>query len=199
MKSNSSGNASPCSILSSPIQQRTYLETEPEKVRFFCEQLKVPSHFLPAKTYHGQRELPAHDSLLRGQVPDVLGRCVSHSPVVTFTYIQGSEASMTEFVHHLEDYLPLFRQLSEFRFLYLARTDSHFQEAKELFDSLVTIPLQSDAARRHPPVLRDPQGVGSQAVRQPDRSGPDLPQSREGAFRRRPLRTPVSRMEGRRE
>ena len=56
MKSNSSGNASPSSILSSPIPQRTYLETEPEKVRFFCEQLKVPSHFLPARTYHGQRD-----------------------------------------------------------------------------------------------------------------------------------------------
>ena len=52
-------------------QQRTYLETEPEKVRYFCDQLKVPNHFLPAKTYHGQRDLPAHGSLLRGQVPDV--------------------------------------------------------------------------------------------------------------------------------
>lgn len=53
---------------------------------------------------------------------------------------------MTEFVHHLEAYLPLFRQLSGFHFLYLARADSHFQVAKELFDSVVTIPLQSDAA-----------------------------------------------------
>jgi hypothetical protein len=67
--------------------------------------------------------------------------------VVTFTYIQGAEASLTDFVHQLEAYLPLFRQLSEFRFLYLARTDSHFEKAKELFESLVTIPLQSDAAK----------------------------------------------------
>jgi hypothetical protein len=67
-------------------------------------------------------------------------------PVATFTFIQGSEASMAEFVLHLAAYLPLFRQLSEFRFLYLSRVDSHFQVAKELFDSLVTIPLESDAA-----------------------------------------------------
>jgi hypothetical protein len=67
--------------------------------------------------------------------------------VVTFTYIQGAEASLTDFVHHLEAYLPLFRQLSEFRFLYVARADSHFEKAKELFESLVTIPLQSDAAK----------------------------------------------------
>jgi hypothetical protein len=66
--------------------------------------------------------------------------------VVTFTYLQGREATLTEFVHHLEEYLALFRQLSAFRFLYLARVDSHFQKAKELFDSLVTIPLGSDVS-----------------------------------------------------
>jgi hypothetical protein len=49
-------------------------------------------------------------------------------------------------VHHLEAYFPLFRQLSTFRFLYLARVDSHFEKAKELFDSLVTIPLGSDVS-----------------------------------------------------
>ena len=70
----------------------------------------------------------------------------SPSPVVTFTYLQGPEASLTEFVHHLQAYLPLFRQLSEFQFIYLARVDSHFGKAKELFDSTVTIPLMSDAS-----------------------------------------------------
>jgi hypothetical protein len=64
--------------------------------------------------------------------------------VVTFTHLQGPEASLTEFVHHLQAYLPLFRQLSEFRFIYLARLDSHFAKAKELFDSTVIIPLGSD-------------------------------------------------------
>ena len=43
-------------------------------------------------------------------------------------------------------YLPLFRQLSEFRFLYLARVDSHFEKAKELFNSLVVIPVGSDVS-----------------------------------------------------
>ena len=37
-------------------QEYRYLETEPEKVRFFTERLKVPSHFLPAKTYQGSRD-----------------------------------------------------------------------------------------------------------------------------------------------
>jgi len=65
---------------------------------------------------------------------------------VTFTYLQGPEASLTEFVHHLEVYLLLFRQLSEFRFLYLARADVHLEKAKALFNSLVTIPPGSDTS-----------------------------------------------------
>src|SRR5712692_11750987 len=40
-------------VLSNP--QYKYLETEPEKVSFFCDQLKTPRHFLPCKLYHGQR------------------------------------------------------------------------------------------------------------------------------------------------
>jgi hypothetical protein len=32
-----------------------YLETEPEKVSFFCNQLKIQNHFLPSKIYFGQK------------------------------------------------------------------------------------------------------------------------------------------------
>jgi len=127
-------------------QERTYLEAEPEKVSYFCRQLKVPDHFLPAKTYHGQRTSQPTVRYVVDKFPMCLGNEAS-SPVVTFTYLQGDEASLTDFVHHLEAYLPLFRQLSEFRFLYVARTDSHFEKAKELFESLVTVPLESDAAK----------------------------------------------------
>jgi hypothetical protein len=42
-------------------------------------------------------------------------------PVVTFTYIHDGGAAFVDFVHHLESYLPLFRQLSEFSFVYASR------------------------------------------------------------------------------
>ena len=80
-----------------------------------------------------------------------------------------AEANLTEFVHHLETYLPLFRQLSEFRFLYLARVDSHFEKAKELFDSLVTIPLGSDVSADLLALLPNPQDLGPKPVRVSDR------------------------------
>ncbi|PYT51695.1 MAG: hypothetical protein DMG44_01305 [Acidobacteria bacterium] len=130
-------------VLSNP--QYRYLETEPEKISFFCDQLKTPRHFLPSKICHGQKTsqptlryfVDKFLMFLHGDVP---------SPVVTFTYVQGPEASLTEFVHHLEVYLPLFGQLSEFRVLYLARVDSYFEKAKELFNALVAVPLGSDAS-----------------------------------------------------
>src|SRR5262249_34068671 len=122
-----------------------YLETEQEKVAFFCDQLKISTQFLPSKLYHGRTTSQPSVRYFVDKFPMFLGDDAS-STVVTFTYLQGQEASLTEFVHHLEVYLPLFRQLTEFRLLYLARVDSQFEKAKELFDSLITIPLGSDVS-----------------------------------------------------
>src|SRR5258708_36287009 len=130
-------------VVSNP--QYDYLETEPQKVSFCCDQLKPPRHFLPSKIYHGQRTSQPTLRYFVDKFPMFLSGD-DPSTVVTFTYLQGPGASLTEFVHHLEVYLPLFRQLSEFRVLYLARVDSHFEKAKELFNALVTVPLGSDAS-----------------------------------------------------
>jgi hypothetical protein len=130
-------------VLSHP--QWKYLETESEKVSCFCNQLTVPSHFLPSKLYLGQRTSQPALRYFVDKFPMFLGDEAS-STVVTFTYLQGQEANLTGFAHHLEAYLPLFRQLPEFRFLYLARFNSHFEKAKELFNSLVTIPLGCDVS-----------------------------------------------------
>ena len=130
-------------VLSHPLYR--YLETEPEKVSYFCNQLKVLTHFLPAKIYCGQKTSQPTVRYFVDKLPMFFdGSSSSSAPVVTFTYVQGPEASLTEFVHHLQAYLPLFRQLNELRFIYLARLDSHFAKAKELFDSTAAIPLGSD-------------------------------------------------------
>ena len=122
-----------------------YLETEAEKVRFFSDPLQVPKQFLPSKIYHGQKTSQPTVRYFVDKFPMFVASDAS-SPVVTFTYLHGAEANLREFVHHLEAYLPLFRQLSTFRFRYLARADSHFENATQLFNSLVTIPLGSDVS-----------------------------------------------------
>jgi hypothetical protein len=120
-----------------------YLETEPDKHWYFAQMRGIPVHYLPSKTYHGQPKSQPTIRYFVDRFPMYLDAS-SAPPVVTFSYIQPAEANLTEFVRHLAVYLPLFRELSEFRFLYLARTDSHFDKAREHFESLVTIPLVSN-------------------------------------------------------
>jgi len=122
-----------------------YLETEPEKCAYFEQTLGIPSHYFPSKTYHGQPESQPTVRYFVDRFPMYVDHAASPL-VVTLSYIQPAEANLTDFVRHLQTYLPLFRQLSEFRFLYLARCDSHFDRAREIFDSLVTIPLGSNPA-----------------------------------------------------
>jgi hypothetical protein len=127
-------------------QGRNYLETEPEKVAYFCSTRRIVSHVLPSKTYHGQRTSQPTVRYFVDKFPMFLDGPESSSLVATFSYVQGPEANLTEFVRHVEAYLPLFRELPQFAFLYLARADSLFGKAKELFDSLVTVPLESNPA-----------------------------------------------------
>src|SRR6266566_7892841 len=99
-------------VLSHP--EYKYLETEPEQVSYFSNQLKVPTHFLPAKIYCGQKTSQPTIRYFIDKFPMFLDSDASSSlPVVTLTYLQGREASLTEFVHHLQGYLPLFRQMMD--------------------------------------------------------------------------------------
>lgn len=126
-------------------QHRNYLETEPDKLAFFCDQ-NIPSHLLPSKIYHGQPTSQPTVRYFVDKFPLFVETEDSSSPVATFSYVQGAVANLTEFVRHVEMYLPLFRELRAFGFLYLARTASHFAKAEELFKSLVTISLESNPA-----------------------------------------------------
>jgi hypothetical protein len=122
--------------------ENRYLETEADKVRYFCTELNVPVHALPSKSYPG-RQTP--NRYFVDRFPTFFPTAPEASAVI-FTYIQGPEANLTGFAHHLRTYLPLFRQLPEFRFLFLARKDWPFDRARGLFRDLVTIPLESSSA-----------------------------------------------------
>ena len=123
-----------------------YLETEPEKVAYFCTERKVPKQHLPSKTYIGRHTVTPTVRYFVDRYPMFFPPASSNARSVTLTYIQDTQANLAGFVHHLQIYLPLFRELSEFRFLFLARTNAHFAKASELFRDLVTIPLSSNPA-----------------------------------------------------
>jgi hypothetical protein len=122
-----------------------YLETEQDKVAYFCSELNVSAQHLPSKSYAGRYTVRPTIRYFVDRTP-MFFLPAPAPQVVSFTYIQGTEANLTGFAHHLETYLPLFRELSEFRFLFLARSDAYFRKARELFRDLVTIPLESNPA-----------------------------------------------------
>jgi hypothetical protein len=120
-----------------------YLETEQQKVAYFCSELNIPSQHLPSKIYAGRYVATPTTRYFVDRSP-VFFPPQPNPRVITFTYLQGPEANLAGFAHHLQAYLPLFRQLPAFNFLFLARTDCHFVKATELFRDLVTIPLESN-------------------------------------------------------
>jgi hypothetical protein len=120
-----------------------YLETEPEKLRFFCGTLGIGKQFLPATLYLGRKTPIPTVRYFVDKFPMYL---ISPSPVVTFTYVHEGAPGFTDFIRQLNRYLPLFRQLSEFRMVYASRTDLHFPKATEIFHSFVKIPLESNIA-----------------------------------------------------
>jgi hypothetical protein len=126
----------------------TYLETESDKLRFFCDELGIPRTALPAKSYAGS---PGTEPTLRyfvDKFPMFVVRAGSGSPpVVTFSHIDPGQASLAGFANHIHAYLPLFRQLADFSFLYIANSPVHFVRAEEFFSSLVKVPLEADVCR----------------------------------------------------
>jgi len=124
----------------------SYLETEGDKVAVFCRDLHIEARHLPSKTYFGRHTIQPTVRYFVDRFPMFLSETESRAKIVTFSFIQGSEVNLSAFVHHLQAYSPLFRELREFRFLYLSRMDVHFAKARELFYALVTVPLESNPA-----------------------------------------------------
>lgn len=128
-------------------RQVAYLETEPEKIKFFCEDLGISTACLPAKLYEGG---PGSHPTIRyfvDKFPLFLEHPISATPpVVTFSYVDSGAETISGFVTHLAAYLPLFRQLDSFRFLYISPRESQFDKATEAFRRAVKEPLESDAS-----------------------------------------------------
>ncbi|MHB8609605.1 MAG: hypothetical protein ACYDCG_14995 [Candidatus Acidiferrales bacterium] len=130
-------------ILANP--EAEYLETEQDKVTFFCETLGVAKEFLPGKVYEGG---PGSRPTLRYFVDKfplfVAAPLPGIPPVVTLSYVDSGLGSMAAFLTHLAAYQSLLRQLQAFRFLYISPTNAQFVRATERFSSVVKQPLESD-------------------------------------------------------
>jgi hypothetical protein len=122
-----------------------YLDTEQDKVTFFCEKLNVAKEFFPGRVYEGGPGSRPTFRYFVDKFPLFLAPPLTASPpVVTLSYVDSGLGTIAGFLTHLAAYQSVFRQLQAFRFLYISPTDAQFVRATERFRSLVNQPLESD-------------------------------------------------------
>ena len=123
--------------------QYTYLETEHEKVHFFCDELGIPKKALPAKAYEGRLTPEPTLRYFVDKFPLFLDSSNgSFSPVVTLSFVDPGHTTLGSFAHHLNAYMPLFQYLGNFHFIFIAASTVHFDRAETCFASLVKAPLR---------------------------------------------------------
>lgn len=124
-----------------------YFETETDKVEYFCETLKVEKQFLPVRIYDGAPGTTPSVRYFVDKFPLFLAPASgsSSSPVLTFTYVDAGADSLDSFLTHLCAYQPLFRELREFRFVFISAAPTNFGRARAKFRSLVIAPFEVSA------------------------------------------------------
>jgi len=124
--------------------QFAYFETELEKTAYFCEVLGIPREDLPAKTYRGGPRTEPAMRYFVDRFPMFLDYTAPGAPpVITFSYVDPGLAKLAGFANHLNTYLPLFRRLHRFSFLYIANSAAHFLPAEKRFSTLAHPPLKA--------------------------------------------------------
>jgi hypothetical protein len=115
-----------------------YLETEDEKVAYFCKDLGIARFSLPTKHYAGairERTTARH---FVDKFPMFFSPESSSPPVVTFSFVDPGLLSLASFDTHLFAYSSLFSALPQVQLVYIATRPTHFEAARELF--LLTAP-----------------------------------------------------------
>ena len=114
-------------------QEDKYLESEEQKLSFFCDQLGIDKKILPHKRYSGAIKENFTDHYFVDKFPMYYNPAASLAPVVTFSFIDPGFESMDSFRTHLDAYLNLFTKLQSLNFRYIATRDTNFERAKKVF------------------------------------------------------------------
>src|SRR5256884_6376217 len=113
--------------------QYEYLETEDDKLNFFCQQLDIPKELLPRKHYSGAVHNRTTERYFVDKFPMFLSSGFFSSPVVTFTFVDPGLSFLDSFKTHLLAYGSLFEALSEVRLVYISPRPTQFEAARKAF------------------------------------------------------------------
>lgn len=124
-----------------------YLETEHDKVSYFCEHLGLPRNVLPAKAYAGPSRPQPFVRYFVDAFPLFLENMADPAdwcPV--FSYVEAGEGSLTGFRHHLNTYQQLLAKLAGFRFLYVSDSAVHLKAAERCFAAFTSHALRDGSS-----------------------------------------------------
>jgi hypothetical protein len=123
-----------------------YLETETQKVDYFCRKLSIDRTLLPAKRYKGAIREKTTDRYFVDKFPLFFGpESPSSPPVVTFSFVDPGLLSLASFETHLLAYNSLFSAVPKVNFVYIATRPKHFATARELFLTMAPCATNPDS------------------------------------------------------
>ena len=115
-----------------------FLETENDKLAFFCEELKLDRECLPVARYRSPDAQEISARYFVDKFPVFITRdAVGASSVVHFCYIDEGLHSTSGFERYLDQYATLFAQLANLQVLYVSCFADQFERAARLFSTRI--------------------------------------------------------------
>jgi len=124
--------------------QYEYLETEDDKLNYFCQQLGLPKELLPVKRYSGAIPNRTTERYFVDKFPLFLSSGSFSPPVVTFTFVDPGLGILDSFKTHLLAYASLFEALPEVRLVYVSPRPTQFEAARKAFLAAAGRPSKKD-------------------------------------------------------
>src|SRR6266576_554072 len=124
--------------------QYEYLETEDDKLNYFCKQLDIPKELLPRKRYSGAVHNRTTERYFVDKFPMFLCSSSFSPPVVTFTFVDPGLGILDSFKTHLLAYGSLFEALPEVRLVYVSPRQTQFEVARKIFLATAGRPAKKD-------------------------------------------------------
>jgi hypothetical protein len=124
--------------------QYEYLETEDDKLKYFCQQRDIPRELLPRKRYSGATQNRTTERYFVDKFPIFLSSGRFSPPVVTFTFVDPGLGSLDSFKTHLLAYGSLFEALPEVRLVYISPRPTQFEVARKVFLATAGRPPKKD-------------------------------------------------------
>ena len=123
-----------------------YLETEADKLDYFCRQLGLKREVLPSRRYAGAIRERTTDRYFVDKFPMFFAPDSADSTVVTFSFVDPGLLSLATFDSHLFHYLSLFAAMPKVNLVYIATRTTHFEAAQKLFLAMAPTATNPDPA-----------------------------------------------------